>query len=222
VPEIEHCLSNLKRVNERVSVPECERVQKNWFLALASQTLFDGPLSWTMQVDGVHLMFPKQLTIAGVRRGIDFAHANRAPLVGVWLGLEVDAAPLATAGFERGWSPWWMAARKAPHCPTPHITVEPFGSVRPWRAVATVGVQEVGHATAFRDGDLAGIFDMEVRSEYRRRGLGSELLSAVFTTADASAFVLNATPKGKRLYERSGFVQIGEGITWWLHLESGR
>jgi hypothetical protein len=47
------------------------------------------------------------------------------------------------------------------------------------------------------------------------------LLRAVCAAAgDAGArhAVLNATPEGKLLYSSCGFTQIGEGITWWLHL----
>lgn len=34
-----------------------------------------------------------------------------AQIVGAWLSPETDATPLEAVGFERGWEPWWMAAR---------------------------------------------------------------------------------------------------------------
>ena len=62
---------------------------------------------------------------------------------------------------------------------------------------------------------------MDVWEPFRRRGLGTGLLHAVCSAAgDAGArhAVLNAAPEGKLLYSGRGFTQIGEGITWWLHL----
>jgi GNAT superfamily N-acetyltransferase len=80
-----------------------------------------------------------------------------------------------------------------------------------------------GRAWSFLDGDLAGIFDMEVWEPFRRRGLGSALLNtvcAVAREAGAVHAVLNATPDGKQLYDARGFTQIGEGITWWHHMDA--
>ena len=34
---------------------------------------------------------------------------------------------------------------------------------------------------------------------------------------DPGRIVLNATDEGRLIYERCGFVPVGEGITWWLH-----
>jgi GNAT superfamily N-acetyltransferase len=71
------------------------------------------------------------------------------------------------------------------------------------------------------DPSLVGVFDMNVWPHFRRRGIGSGLLRAVVAAAaeaGARHAVLNATPEGKLLYESCGFRQIGEGITWWLHL----
>jgi hypothetical protein len=39
--------------------------------------------------------------------------------------------------------------------------------------------------------------------------------------AGARHAVLTATPEGKLLYSACGFTRIGEGITWWRHLEAG-
>lgn len=51
-------------------------------------------------------MFPQAMTTAAVRRGVQHARDSGRDIVGAWLGMDVDAAPLAEAGFERGWSPW--------------------------------------------------------------------------------------------------------------------
>jgi GNAT superfamily N-acetyltransferase len=79
-----------------------------------------------------------------------------------------------------------------------------------------------GRAWSFLDRDLAGVFDMEVWPPFRRRGVGTALLRTVCDAArraGARHAVLNATPLGKLLYESAGFTQIGEGITWWHHLD---
>lgn len=78
-----------------------------------------------------------------------------------------------------------------------------------------------GRAWSHLNGQTAGVFDMQVWPQFQRRGLGSGLLRAVVAAAaeaGTSNAVLNATPKGKLLYESCGFRQIGAGITWWLHL----
>ncbi|WP_344669656.1 GNAT family N-acetyltransferase [Catenulispora yoronensis] len=83
-----------------------------------------------------------------------------------------------------------------------------------------------GRAWSFYDGGadgIAGVFDMEVWPRFRRRGLGTALLRTVCSAAreaGASRVVLNATEEGSLLYRSCGFTTIGEGITWWLHLNS--
>ncbi len=80
-----------------------------------------------------------------------------------------------------------------------------------------------GRAWSFRDGDLAGVFDMAVWPRFQRRGIGTALLATVCAAADragADHAVLNATADGKLLYSSCGFTQIGEGITWWHHMEN--
>ena len=164
--------------------------------------------------------------------------------MGAWLSLDVDPIALAEAGFERGWSPWWMTANLADVPPSSDRRVrleqdtDDYGGehadyrerlaitrMEPriaWYASAhTQAGRFAGRAWSFRDGDLAGIFDMNVWPRFQRRGIGTALLSAVCGAAwreGAQQAVLNATPEGKRLYQTCGFTQIGEGITWWLHL----
>jgi predicted N-acetyltransferase YhbS len=62
---------------------------------------------------------------------------------------------------------------------------------------------------------------MAVWEPYRRRGLGTGLVRAECSAASeagAPFAVLNVTPERKLFYRARGFTQIGEGITWWLHL----
>src|SRR5262249_40842184 len=144
--------------------------------------------------------FPAVIDPAVVRRGVAYAVERGRTPVGVWLGLDTDPAPLADAGFERGWAPWWMTADLAA-VGTPdddRIAVEEhFG--RAWRATAYNGA---GRAWSFLDGDLAGVFTMDVWPRFRRQGFGTALLRAVCgaaRNAGARAAVLNATPQGKLL-----------------------
>ena len=97
-----------------VTVAACERVQTSWFRRRAEEiggeVWADGPLNWIDGPDGLNLMFPRELPAAALRRGINRARELGRPTVGAWLGLDVDSTPLVQAGFERGWSPWWMTA----------------------------------------------------------------------------------------------------------------
>jgi GNAT superfamily N-acetyltransferase len=232
-----------------VTVADCERVQTDWFRARATElggaAWTDGALTWTDGPDGMNLMFPRTLTTAGVRRGVDLARDLGRDIVGAWLGTDVDPAPLAEAGFERGWAPWWMTADLAgiPPARDPRVRLEQDGldyqgehaayrdqlalaRIRPavaWYAAAHIeGTGRfAGRAWSFLDGELAGVFDMDVWPPFQRRGIGTALLAAVCAAAreaGAQQAVLNATPEGKLLYGARGFTQIGEGITWWHHL----
>ncbi|MFC8733759.1 GNAT family N-acetyltransferase [Luteimicrobium sp. NPDC057192] len=238
-----------------VTTADCERVQSAWF-RLRATTLggvahHDGDLEWTDGPDGLNLLFPRNLTTAAVRRGLDRARAAGRTPVGAWLASDVDPTALADAGFERGWSPWWMVAdladvAAAAPAAGPHVTLEEdaddyrgehaayrdqlsLARLRPrvaWYAAAHVGPGRrfAGRAWSFLDGGLAGVFDMAVWPPFRRRGLGTALLGAVCAAAreaGATHAVLNATPEGKLLYETCGFRQVGEGATWWWHAPAG-
>jgi GNAT superfamily N-acetyltransferase len=230
--------------SELVSV--CERVQTEWFRVRAEQlggaAWHDGELFWTDGPDGLNLMFPTAIPLNSLLRGVEHAEINKRTPVGVWLSLETDASNLATAGFERGWAPWWMTAQldtmRAPKDPRVHLGPSPedladdpqSGAVRlaalePERAffaAARVEGKLVGHAWSFVDGDVAGVFDMVVWPEARRRGLGAALLQTVCAAAreaGAKTAALNATPQGALLCRAQGFRRVGEGATWWLHLK---
>jgi GNAT superfamily N-acetyltransferase len=239
-----------------VTVADCERVQTNWYRKRAQhaggEIWTDGPLTWTDGPDGLNLMFPQEMTAAAVRRGTERGRDLGRPIVGAWLGLDVDPAPLAEAGFERGWSPRWMTAPLAEiagpadrRVELQHDSADYQGEhaayreqlaltrhepAFTWYAAAYTHPRKLpggparfaGRAWSFLDTDnLAGIFDMAVWGPFRRRGLGTGLLRAVCAAAAGSGArhaVLNATADGKLLYSACGFTQIGEGVTWWLHL----
>jgi GNAT superfamily N-acetyltransferase len=67
---------------------------------------------------------------------------------------------------------------------------------------------------------VAGMFDLVVFPDARRRGLGRALTAAVGDRAaqlGCSHVVLNATEEGERLYRTMGFESVGHGRTWWRH-----
>jgi GNAT superfamily N-acetyltransferase len=218
----------LARSSIVITVADCQRVQTDWFRFRAEtcggEVWTDGPLTWTDGPDGQNLMFPTEMTTAGVRRGVARARDRGLSIVGAWLGLGVDPAPLAEAGFTLGWSPWWMTADLSGLGGDPDPRVELRAEdTRAWYAAAYTPRSRrfAGRAWSFLDGDLAGVFDMGVWEPFRRQGYGTGLLRAVCTaaqTAGARHAVLNATPVGKLLYSSCGFTQIGAGITWWNHL----
>jgi GNAT superfamily N-acetyltransferase len=227
-----------------VSVSDCEQVQTAWYrtraIELGGNVWSDDGLLWIDGPDGMNLMFPRALTPGAVQRGLDRARDLGRDIVGAWLSLDADPTRLAEAGFERGWSPWWMSARldDVPVTPDPRVQLETdtldyrgehahyrdqlaLARREPriaWYASAHVDGRLAGRAWSFRQDVLAGVFDMEVWPRFQRRGLGTALLSAVCDAArqaGAESAVLNATPEGKLLYSTCGFTQIGQGITWW-------
>lgn len=214
-----------------VSVADCERVQTSWFQlrarAQGSDAWEDSGLVWA----NGDLMFPQVIDPAALARGVERARAEHLPIVGAWLGLDVDAGPLAAAGFERGWSPWWMAGPIPDGLATdPRVRLREDGDeramarLRPpraWYAEAHEDGRTTGQAWSHLVGNLAGVFDVTVQEPSRRRGLGTGLMQAVCAAAashGAQHVVLNSTPAGLPLYLRCGLRRIGTGITWWLHL----
>jgi GNAT superfamily N-acetyltransferase len=228
------------------TVAECERLQAEWNVAVAlaggGSVWEDGGLRWAWQRHNGHLMlnFPRSIDAGAARRGVEFAREHGACVVGAWLSPDTDAAPLEAAGFQRGWEPWWMAARleaiRAPDDARVEVTSEvpeygPGGQDllslarqeprRAWHAMARVDGRFAGRAWALAAGDVAGIYDMDVWPDFQRQGLGRALLRAVCAAARAAGArtaVLNSTPDGELLYASEGFVRVGEGITYWHHL----
>src|SRR5258708_34802728 len=77
---------------------------------LGGQDWTDGPLAWVREGNHQSLMFPERIPADALRRGVEQARDTRTRAVGAWLDAEADAPPLAAAGFEPVWGPWWMTA----------------------------------------------------------------------------------------------------------------
>jgi GNAT superfamily N-acetyltransferase len=228
------------------TVAECEKSQTEWNCAIAiaggGEVWQDAGLLWSWQAHDSQLMlnFPRVIDGVAVRRGVEFALAHEARIIGAWLSPETDATALEATGFERGWEPWWMAAPldaiREPDDPRATLTAEvpeygPGGQrlltlaraerPRAWHAAARLDGRLAGRAWCLIDAGLAGIYDMEVWPRFQRRGLGRALLRTLCDAArnaGATNAVLNATPEGERLYSAEGFRRVGDGITYWHHL----
>ncbi|GAA4162059.1 hypothetical protein GCM10022286_20570 [Gryllotalpicola daejeonensis] len=235
--------------DQRNIVSVCERAQTAWFTAraehLGGEVWTDGPLTWVDGPDGLNLMFPEQIDSDALQRGIERARSAEHELIGAWLSHETDASALIGAGFERGWAPWWMSASiddiDTAEDPRVHVGVHPddrsdeksherydkllqLADAAPDRAFyAGVRVDGVlaGHAWAYVDGDVAGIFDLDVWPPFRRRGLGAALLHSVAGAArerGARTAVLSTSPQGAIVYRAQHFNRVGMAQTWWLHI----
>jgi ribosomal protein S18 acetylase RimI-like enzyme len=192
------------------------------------------------------LPFPGVPSRPALDRMLAGCRARGAVGIGCWAsGLEPTAelaARLVARGFEWGWQPHWMAIDLA-HAPTaddPCVSlvevVPEYGGggqalmalarARPrrfWHAVARVDGAYAGHAWAHVVGGRlggAGIYDVDVMPQHRRKGLGRALTAAVCrpaAAAGARVATLNATGEGELLYRSLGFRSLGLGQTWWLH-----
>jgi N-acetylglutamate synthase-like GNAT family acetyltransferase len=68
---------------------------------------------------------------------------------------------------------------------------------------------------------LGGIFSVEVLPPYRRRGLGTALVSRAAKAAAASGaqhLAVNAAPQGAEFFKARGFNLVGRGKTFWMGL----
>jgi ribosomal protein S18 acetylase RimI-like enzyme len=170
------------------------------------------------------IAFPARRTRAAVARAVDRANALDLRTVSCW-ALDEDKALgtlLIARGFEWGWQPWWMAldldglpSDDDPRHPVVH---------RRRGATHVFAVRDRGHGVGgvivnpWRG--IAGIYDMGVSPEHRRRGIGRALTLAACRLGrelGCTHAVLNATPEGELLYRTVGFERLGEGRTWWRH-----
>jgi GNAT superfamily N-acetyltransferase len=84
--------------------------------------------------------------------------------------------------------------------------------------VADEDGRAVGQAVVHLDDQgWAGLFNVGVADQYRRRGIGGALTAAAVRMArdgGATMMGLNSTPMAKHVYEDAGFRQVGVGQTW--------
>jgi GNAT superfamily N-acetyltransferase len=92
---------------------------------------------------------------------------------------------------------------------------------RVWHVGAWRASRPVGHATLnVTTGELgvAGVYDMGVAAEERRRGIGAALTVTALElgrNAGCRVATLNATAEGELLYRTLGFRSVGVAQTWW-------
>ncbi|WP_026549845.1 GNAT family N-acetyltransferase [Arthrobacter sp. Br18] len=235
-----------------VTIAQCQRLQSAWFAALAGATggktfsTHGSTWAWLPARRELMLMFPEQISAAGVRPALAEGTRLGATTVGVWLNGAVRSAGLAELGFEPGWQPWWMAAPvtvpASYDAGTAALTTDVAEYRGPlsrelrvvktqprqaWHAEVRTSEGICGAAYAFHPSGvhglegLGGIFNMEVLPDYQRRGFGTALLSrAARAAAEAGArhLALNATPEGYAFYSQRGFTLVGRGKTHWLTL----
>jgi ribosomal protein S18 acetylase RimI-like enzyme len=168
--------------------------------------------------------FPARRTRAAVAAVIDRVDALRLRTVSCW-SLDEDKALgtlLIARRFEWGWQPWWMAIEldQLPKDESRHRVVHRRRGSAHAFAVRDGRGDAVGGAFVNPWRGIAGIYDMGVRPEQRRRGIGRALTLAACRLArdlGCTHATLNATPEGELLYRAVGFERLGEGRTWWRH-----
>src|SRR5689334_12472162 len=100
-----------------VDVTACEENQADWYRArsraLGGAMWREGSLEFIAPSgEGeVMLAFPTAIGEPDLRADVQHAWDLGYTSVGAWLGETQEAGVLEAFGFERGWAPWWMAAR---------------------------------------------------------------------------------------------------------------
>jgi GNAT superfamily N-acetyltransferase len=82
----------------------------------------------------------------------------------------------------------------------------------------------IGETTLFIGAGVAGIYDVTVQEEFRRRGVGTALLVAALDRArelGVSIAILGATWAGQRMYVRVGFRKICR-LSFWKYGKAKR
>jgi ribosomal protein S18 acetylase RimI-like enzyme len=234
-------------VQDEAAVDAAVTNHRNWFERLAEASgggveRFDGVLL-TIAGDAAALPFPAGT--GGLRAAVAHCRAHGLREVGCWAPGPDDelGRALGALGFQDGWQPHWMATR--PHGAPAHASIEPgHGEGGPdlpyWsprkRALVEAFPDDVVHLVFRRSGRVlgevtvnladggAGLFDMGVAPDARRRGIGLALTRAACTVADERGcriVTLNATADGEWVYKSAGFVSAGFGMTWWLFPRGG-
>jgi ribosomal protein S18 acetylase RimI-like enzyme len=160
-----------------------------------------------------------ELTAEGFREGWQ-AHWMAVEISSISVpypeGVEIGLAPADWAPTELPWDGAGIAELRRMLAGTRPRRVWHLGA---WRDGAPVG-HAVVSVTTGRLG-VAGIYDMGVAPDERRRGIGRALTLAALQLGRAqgcSAATLNATPEGELLYRALGFRSVGVAQTWWLAL----
>jgi GNAT superfamily N-acetyltransferase len=82
---------------------------------------------------------------------------------------------------------------------------------------ARVDNQPAGVSIAIRTGDVSGVYGVETRPEFRRRGVGTALSWAAVTAGrewGCDTVVLQATAAGLPVYKRMGFRTVLRYVTF--------
>jgi ribosomal protein S18 acetylase RimI-like enzyme len=234
-------------VQDEAAVDAAVANHRNWFERLAEASgggveRFDGVLL-TVAGDAAALPFPAGT--GGLRAAVARCRALGLREVGCWAAEPDDelGRALGTLGFQDGWQPHWMAIE--PRTGRPHASIEPgHGEGGPdlpyWsprkRALLEAFPDDVaqlvfrgsgrvlGEVTVNLADDGAGLFDMGVAPDARRRGIGLALTRAACRVAaerGCRIVTLNATGEGEPVYTRAGFASAGFGMTWWLFPRGG-
>lgn len=94
-----------------------------------------------------------------------------------------------------------------------------------WWLVARDRHGILGQAIVNMTDEIAGLFNVAVHPEARRRGIGRALTAAAMRVArenGATRMALNATDEGLGLYTGLGFEHLGKGTTWFLPARRSR
>ena len=75
--------------------------------------------------------------------------------------------------------------------------------------IAYADGEPAGTATLFEAAGVAGIYNVYVKPEHRRRGIGEALTRAALQDAESEVAVLQASTESAALYRRMGFVDYG-------------
>lgn len=220
-------------------IADCVRSHVAWIslqaVACGGATGTAGAIDWAWVPPSrtLHLLFPDKPGEGDVESALAIADGVGATATALWSARDRRLPQLRDLGFTAGWQPWWMQAdptrvraevprvRLATAVPPQDAGLAPLlGRPDALLAEAVVDGRFAGRAWLHLDGEIAGLYDMEVLPAFQRRGLGRELvglLAAEAAARGARRLTLNATPVGAVLYASCGFRMLGAGRTWWRH-----
>jgi len=98
------------------------------------------------------------------------------------------------------------------------IALRSFGLAGCTMLVGSLAGVDVARAMAVASGTMTGVYNVFVRDEHRRYGLGSAITLAAIEAGrgtGATAACLSATPLGRSVYQRMGFVTRYRYLSLW-------